>query len=148
MQHLVAVMFWLYPWSQGKRKLLALDNTHLEHWVKSWITQWMENESLKLFRRFRYSPWVVVDYVVFRGSCHNLHDLDRDISQIALMLNVWFPVTKIIDILRFHLLEFYFNWSNSTSKVYKMSTEDLEFLKYKSHCILVGLILNIYIFVK
>ena len=89
-----------------KHKLLALDQTHIEiEWNIAWLNE-CKNESLKFFRRFRYSPWVVVEFVVFRGSCHYLHHIDRHISRIELVLGAWFPVTRIIDIPRFHFIEF------------------------------------------
>ena len=95
---------------------------------------------------FRYIPCVVVEFVAFRGSFHYLHNIDRHIIRISLILGVLFPFTNIIDILMFDLLEFYFNRSNSTSNLYKMSTEDIEFLKYKFHCISIGLILNAFFY--
>ena len=100
---------------------------------------------MKFFSRFRYSPWVVVDFVVLRGSCHYFHDIDRCIILISIILSVWFTATKIIHILRFHLLDLCFNSYNYTSKVYKMSTEDVELVKYNFHCISVGLILNFFL---
>ena len=120
------------PWI---RRIYSID------WNIASLNEW-ENKYLEFFWRFRYIPWVVVDSVVFRGSCYYLQDLDRHFIQILLILSVWFPVNKIIDILGFHFLEFDSNRYNSTSKVYKMSNGDIEFLTYTFHCILVGLILN------
>ena len=75
--------------------------------------------------RFRGSSGIV-DLI---GSFHYLYDLDRHTIRIALILSVWFPVTHILNILRFHFLEFHLNRSNYTFNVYRMITEDLGVLK-------------------
>ena len=89
----------------------------------------MEKRVFGVLQEVRYSTWVVVDFLVLRDSCNYLYDIDRNLISIALILNVWFQFTNTFDILRLNLLEFHFNRSNSTSKLYNRSTEDIELVK-------------------